>query len=276
MEKLQQALQRARQQRGGDAAAVPRSTATRSAPPTASRQADDLWAGLKAFSPDEQLLVRNRIVSYAPGPFAAEMDTLRTKTLLHMRKNGWRRLAITSATAGCGKSTLLCNLAVSLTRQPDCRTVLFDFDLRNPSIGRILGAGTDHDVTEVLQGEVAFEDQALRIRENLAVSVATRAASDPMRYLMSREAQERLEEIERRYKPDIMLFDLPPLVIGGDTPGFLANVDCALIVARAEETTVSEIDKCEREVAENTNVLGVVLNQYRHADQTRYGYGEGY
>jgi Mrp family chromosome partitioning ATPase len=274
MEKLQQALQKARQQRGGDIA--PRA-APRTVPPAATRRADDLWAELKGFSPDEKRLMRNRIVTYTPGPFAAEMDVLRTKTLLHMRKNGWRRLAITSATAACGKSTLLCNLALSLTRQPDSRTVLFDFDLRNPSIGRILGAETAHDVTEVMQGEVAFADQAIRIRDNLAVCLATRTATDPMRYLMSREAQEQIEEIERRYKPDVMLFDLPPLVIGGDTPGFLANVDCALIVARADETTVSDIDKCEREVAENTNVLGVVLNQYRYGEQgARYGYGEGY
>lgn len=272
MEKLQQALQKARQQRGDDV--MPR-TGARAAPTTASRQTDDLWAELNGFAPDEKRLIRNRVVTYTPGPFAAEMDALRTKTLLHMRKNGWRRLAVTSATASCGKSTLLCNLALGLTRQPDSRTVLFDFDLRNPSIGRILGAEAPHDVTEVLQGEVAFEDQALRIRNNLAVSLAIRTAADPMRYLISREAQERLEEVERRYKPDFILFDLPPLVIGGDTPGFLANVDCAMIVARAEHTTVSEIDKCEREVAENTNVLGVVLNQYRlgHDTSGKYNYG---
>ena len=54
-------------------------------------------------------------------------------------------------------------------------------------------------------------------------------------------------------------------------------VDCALLIARAEVTTVAQIDACEREIAEQTNVLGVVLNQYRHEDDTTgYGYGYGY
>jgi Mrp family chromosome partitioning ATPase len=278
MEKLQQALQKARQQRDGDAPPRrgPQETSRETATSGGSR-ADELWAALPGFSPDPARLRRNRVVSFAPGRASAEMDVLRTKTLLHMRRNGWRRLAVTSATAGCGKSTVLANLALGMTRQPDLRTILFDYDLHHPSIGAIIGAEPAHDVTALLTGEVAFEEQALRIRDNLAVCLAKTRAQDPMRHLMSAEGLARLEEIERRYKPDLMLFDLPPLVIGGDTPGFLANVDCALIVARAERSTVPDIDSCEREVAENTNVLGLVLNQCRLGEfGPRYGYGDAY
>jgi hypothetical protein len=42
-------------------------------------------------------------------------------------------------------------------------------------------------------------------------------------------------------------------------------------VARAGATSVSQIDVCEREVAEQTNVLGVVLNQCRYASDEGYG-----
>jgi protein-tyrosine kinase len=260
MEKLQQALQKARKQRGGPVAQhIPGGRD--------GYTADALWLSLQDFAPDHKHLRRNEIVTYQPGPFTAALDALRTKTVLHMQKNGWRRLAITSPSTGAGKTTLLCNLAMSLARQPDSRCILFDFDLRSPGIARLLGATSAHDVTEVIHGEVAFAEQALRIGENAAVSLATRTAQDPLRHLMSRDAEEQLAEIERRYKPDFMLFDLPQLVIGGDTPGFLQNVDCALIVASAEETTVAEIDICEREVAESTNVLGVVLNKCRYGMQ---------
>lgn len=259
MEKLQQALQKAREQRGGDSATQSIATAR-----TTQHKAESLWLSLRDFVPDQKHLRRNEIVTYQPGRFTSAMDALRTKTVLHMRKNGWRRLAITSPSPGAGKSTLLCNLAMSLTRQPDSRCILFDFDLRNPSVKRLLGADAPHDVTQVIHGTVPFAEQALRVGENVAVSLATRTAEDPLRHLMSRDAEEQLAEIERRYKPDFMLFDLPQLVVGGDTPGFLQNVDCALIVSNAEETTVAEIDMCEQEVAESTNVLGVVLNNCRY------------
>jgi len=48
-----------------------------------------------------------------------------------------------------------------------------------------------------------------------------------------------------------------------DTRAFLKNVDCALIIVRADQTKYSHFDISEREIAEHTNVLGVVLNGYR-------------
>lgn len=272
MEKLQQALQKARQQRGADEPSRATVPTPRSA---AAESTDDIWAGLRSFKPDDKTLLRNRVVSYNAVRNSTPLDMLCTKTLLHIRKNNWQRIATTSATADCGKTTLLCNIALGMTRQPGVRTVLFDLDLRNPSIARILGAEPAHDVTELLTGAVPFEDQALRIRDNLAVCLAAHRTSDPMRFLMSSGIRERLEEIERRLKPDVLLFDLPPLGSGGETSGFLTNVDCALIVARAEKTTFDQIDRSEREVAEHTNVLGVVLNQCRFGDDTAgyYKYG---
>ncbi|MEX0351331.1 MAG: tyrosine-protein kinase family protein [Paracoccaceae bacterium] len=270
MEKLQRALQKARQQRVGQ----PPARAAGSGRGTVSNErVDALWADLTPFEPSSKQLLRNRVVSYRPGRDASAVDILRTKTLLHMRKQNWKRLAITSATSGCGKTTTLCNIAIGITRQPDVRAILFDLDLRRPSIAKVLDAKPVHEVTDMLTGKIGFEDQALRIRSNLAVCLALQPAADPMRYLMSRQTQETLKDIERRYKPDLMLFDLPPMKIDADTPGFLGNVDCALIMARASKTTVSELDKCEREVAEHTNVMGVILNQYRHGEGTS-GYSE--
>jgi protein-tyrosine kinase len=70
-----------------------------------------------------------------------------------------------------------------------------------------------------------------------------------------------------------MIFDLPPLLVGDDTRSVLKDVDCALLVARSDVTTVAQIDTCEREIAEHTNMLGVVLNQCRDPDDD-FGYYE--
>ena len=57
-----------------------------------------------------------------------------------------------------------------------------------------------------------------------------------------------------------------------DTIAFLPRVDCALLIAAAETTAVKEIDNCEREIAAQTNVMGIVLNKCRYMEAD-YGYG---
>jgi Mrp family chromosome partitioning ATPase len=97
---------------------------------------------------------------------------------------------------------------------------------------------------------------------------------DPTSVLLSHKTHAVLKEIEETYAPDVMIFDLPPVLVSDDTRAFLKDVDCALIVAKAEATSASQIDTCEREIAEQTNVLGVVLNQCRHVGDTDYGYNK--
>jgi Mrp family chromosome partitioning ATPase len=72
-----------------------------------------------------------------------------------------------------------------------------------------------------------------------------------------------LDNVQRDYAPDIMIFDLPSALSSDKALAFLKSVDCALIVARAEQTKFKKLDLCEVEVAANTNVLGVALNGCR-------------
>lgn len=262
MEKLQQALHKARSQRQNVQGA--------SAETFKPGAKVDPWSELPGFEPNEALLKRNRVVTYSAGSNATPFDVLRTKIVLQMRKNGWKRLAITSPNAGCGKTTMGCNLTVGLSRQPDIRTILFELDLRKPAMAKMLGMTPQYDVTEVLSGTAGFAEQAVRLRENVAISAANKPAGDPMRYLLSAETDQRLRTIENTYQPDLMIFDLPPILAADDTRAVLSKVDCALIVIRAEKTTVAQIDACEREIAEHTNVLGVVVNNCRFPESSSY------
>lgn len=83
---------------------------------------------------------------------------------------------------------------------------------------------------------------------------------------MADSTRDALARVQSTYDPDIMIFDLPSILIGDDARAFLQHVDCALILARADETRYGDFDSCEREVGEYTNVLGVVLNGYRRSD----------
>lgn len=66
-----------------------------------------------------------------------------------------------------------------------------------------------------------------------------------------------------------MVFDLPSVLVNDDTRAFLKNADCALVIVRADMTTYSQFEMCRQEVKEHTNLLGVVLNAYRHDKRAR-------
>lgn len=267
MEKLQKALSNARLKREGSAPLKRRRV--NATYKQNSGSADEIpfppaWDKLSVYEPDPDLLISNRIITLNAQPEANPFDVLRTKVFLLMQQNGWKRLGITSPNKGCGKTVTACNLAVGFSRQKEVKSLLLDLDLRRPSIASTLGYKPKHDTKEVLLGEVTAEEQMVRLRSNVAISMAKHPVHDPTQILLSQQAHNAFDDIQRDFDPDIMIFDLPPMLVTDDARAILPKFDCALIVARAEQTRVSQLDVCEREVAELTNVLGVVLNNCRH------------
>lgn len=260
MERLQEALHKARQRRSN--------TVQSASVPAVTAPVDQAWDMLTPFNPDPKLLERNRIVVHQGDKLGASLDILRTKILLTMRKNNWTRLAITSPSAACGKTTMACNISLGFGRQTDIRTGLFELDLRTPSMGRYLNLGNDHCISDMLAGDVTFQDQAQRYGSNVAISAAKRPVPDSTVVMLSNTTQKTLSQIENDYALDLMIFDLPPLLVSGDASAFLKQVDCALMVVAAEQTTVAQMDTCERQIADHCNVLGCVLNSCRHNDDS--------
>lgn len=272
MERLQAAIARAREARkgGGD-------NAVRVLP--AGRTEDggtpESWSALAELQPERGVFEAARLVSMTGARDGPAFDVVRTKVLHQMKANGWKRLAITSPTAGCGKSTVALNLGFSLSRQKDRRTVLCEADLRRPSMARVLRLKTRHSFARVLTGEQSFAANAVRFGTNFALSTTSEAAQNPAETLHGAIVPEILDAIEAEYAPDLMIFDLPPLMVTDDALAFLVHVDCALLIAAAEMSTVGQIDSCEREIAARTNMMGVVLNKCRYSGP-EYGYGYGY
>ena len=271
MEKLQAALNKARQERRSEPTpgTVSQAAAQRSAPPVTKTA--EAWQALKPFDVPETVLRKHRVVTRSANPDAAPFDILRTKILVQMRQNGWKRLAITSPMPKSGKTTMACNLALGLGRQTQLRSVLLDLDLRDPSIEQYFETTPEYSIGDVLSREVSFGEQAMRIGDNVAVSMSNRREPDPTKLLLSDKTAEALDRIEKDYQPDLMIFDLPSMLVNDDTRAFLKNADCALIVIRADATRYGEFDSCEREIAEQTNVLGVVLNAYMHPYESSDG-----
>lgn len=295
MERLQEALNRARARReqvqSGDVPAAASDAAAQASAVGASRgttasagpaprprtgDAQAAWAALSQFTPDERLLANNRVVSFFGDREASPYDMMRTKVLQQAQSQKWRRIAVTSATPKCGKTTTAANLAFSLARQTDLRTMLVEIDLRRPALARLLGQSDDFAFSRFLDGRERPEDHMLAYGGNLAFCLNNKPVANPSELLHSARAQDALAELEQIYQPDIVLFDTAPLMASDDTFGFLQRVDAGILVAAAEMTTIDEIDVAESEMAEHTHVLGVVFNKARYFSGGKYGYEYGY
>ena len=270
MERIQAAIQKAKELRESGAAPAPRRAAGERWP--TPRPVGPVWAELEAFAPDPAVMRTNRIVTFERrDPVHATFDMMRTKTLRMMRDKGWTSLGITSPTAGCGKTTVGLNLAFSLAHQPDMHTVLMDFDLRRPAMAKHIGLTQPQSMASVLQGNRALTENFVRVGENLAIGTSARGIRSASEILQHVATGRVLAELKAAFQPDIVIYDLPPMLVNDDVLAFLPHVDCVLLVAAAERSRLDEIDKCEQDLADQSNVLGVVLNKCRFPGE-EYGY----
>lgn len=289
MERLQSAIEKARANRAQTGQPLPsgalpaqhqgmgqgmdQAEARPAAPPGSALAA---WESLKPLEFAKTPSRRRFMPATQGGAEGAPFDMLRTRLLQQAPAKNWRRIAVVSAQAGAGKSTITANLAFALSRQEDLRTIALDLDLRRPHLSQTIGADApEGGMEDVLRGTISFAEHARCLNGNLAFGLNTKAAHRTAELLQSRRCAEGLEYLERVYEPNFILVDLPPVFGADDTLGFLRQVDAALIVAEAEKTPIKQIDLVEQQVAEVTNVLGIVLNKCRY-DESLYGYSYGY
>ena len=273
MERIQAAIQKAKEQRSTAGPMPPRRPGVpegRSWP--AHRPAGPIWAELQGFTPDPGVMRTNRIVTFERrDPVHTTFDMMRTKTIRMMRDKGWTSIGITSPTAGCGKTTVGLNLAFSLAHQPDMRTVLMDLDLRRPAVAKHLGLSQPQSMASVLQGTRELTENFVRFGDNLAIGTSARGIRSASEILQHADTGRVLADLKAAFQPDVLIYDLPPMLVNDDVMAFLPHVDCVLLVAAAERSRLDEIDKCEQDLADQTNVLGVILNKCRYPGED-YGY----
>lgn len=262
MERLEAALEKAREKRQTTQSEQKVAILSNPIAPVVA----DVWQGLREFKLSPRIARNNRITTLTNNSLSSSYDMLRSRTARVMGENKWKRLAVTSPNVSCGKTTVVTNLAISLARQADLRVLVLDMDLRRPAVNKILNVKDQHSFHEVLEGKIEAADQIMRLGENLAFALNFKPAQHPSELLQSNRTIECLNQIEKQFEPDLILFDMPPLLGTDDNVGFLKNVDCGLLIGAAGETSVTQMDICEKELSELTNVLGVVLNKCRYME----------
>lgn len=231
------------------------------APPVADRVETPPWRP-RGWSLDDDVLERNRIVAHRmkdPSHIAFNLLRTRVRTVLQDRR--WTSLAVTSPTQGCGKTVVALNLAFSLARGAESNVVVIDLDLRKPSVAKTLGIETLGSIGSFLQGGDQPEDCFVEVGKRLIVGCSIQAISRPSELLQSSRTVELIDWVTRVLRPEVVIFDLPPMRAGDDALAFLSSIDGALLVVGAGVTTVAEADAAERQIGQFDKLVGVVLNR---------------
>ncbi len=215
---------------------------------------------LTRIRPDPRTLADNRVMIREDSAASAAYKMLRTRVLQRMRRNQWQTIAVTGTCPGEGKSLTAINLSISLARDVGTSVVLADLDFRKPSLYRHLGISTQYGVGDFLRGAVALEDVAVCPGlDRLAVLLNERSFQSSSEMLTSPQT----ENLVRRVKQGegrIAVFDLPPVLVSDDLLAFCPLVDAVLLVVAQGTTRHSDMDAA-RELLQNVNIVGVVLNR---------------
>lgn len=234
-------------------------------PLTANPNAQFAWSGLAPLEIDIWRLERQRVIALTRrDPGAAAFDVMRTKVVQDADTHGWRTLGISAPTGNCGKATVAANLAISLAKHEECKVALIDLELRRPNLSRIFGHSGNYTTEDFLRGKCQAEDFLVRFGANLAIGTSPPTTNHVAELLHGPGATEVLTRLNTELGADIIVYNLPAMLEGDECLGLLPRVEASLLVVAAEESTVGDIDVCERQLGERTRLLGVVLNKCRY------------
>jgi len=209
-------------------------------------------------------LEKTRIVAHgASPPHGRYYDMLRTQVLQEMEQNSWQFLAVTSATAGCGKSVTACNLAMSIARLTEKSVLLVDMDLQKPKVAEYLGLKFGDGLLSVLEGHSSLSNvivQANIGRTKMLVLPGEVCKSGASEWMASQAMSTLLQTIKREFRSRIVIFDMPPLLVGDDVISILPQMEAVLLVAGVGLTSATDIKECSKHL-KTTPIVRVVVNK---------------
>ena len=203
-------------------------------------------------------------------PSSRAFDLLRTRLRQVTMEHGWRNIAITAPTSRCGNTFTAVNLALSLSRVPGSKTVLMDFNLRNPGVGRAFDIGPRGPIRYFLDSTVAMGRHMVRASDTLALGLNDGPDANPSETLQDPATMLTLEKMRAALRPDLVIYDMPPMLGHDDVAAFLPQLDGVLLVSDGTQTMSHQLVECERLLDGQVPLLGVVLNRARKNSVPQY------
>lgn len=201
---------------------------------------------------------------------ARAFDLLRTRLRQTTLENGWVNIGITGPTLGCGSTFTATNLAQSLSRVAGSRSVLMDFNLRDPGVAQAFDLPAAGMMEDYLSGAIADQDHLLRVSDTLALGLNGSASRSAAEVMQDPKTHATLARMQQDLNPDLVIYDLPPMLAYDDVSAFLPQLDAVLVVSDGTQTISRDLLECERMLDGQVPLLGVVLNRARKSSILRF------
>lgn len=185
-------------------------------------------------------------------------------------------ILICSSLPGEGKTFVSINLALSIANERDKSVLLIDADVEKPSISKQLGINGSRGLIEYLEDDkVTFSDILLKTDlPNLSVITAGKRHKYSTELLSSQRMYLFAEEVSRRYRDRIVIFDSPPLLVATQAQILAELVGQVVLVIAAEVTPQSVVNESVVKLS-NCDVVMTLLNKTRKEIDI-YGHNYGY
>lgn len=197
-------------------------------------------------------------------------DLLRTRLRQTTQEHGWKNIAIASPTQGCGSTFTAVNLALSLSRIAESRTVLMDFSLRNPQVANMLNIPAPGPMRDYLTGQAEIDEHLVKLSDTLALGLSDEPDHDASEILQAQQTSLTLKELHRSLEPELVLYDMPAMLTHDDVSAILPHLDGVLLVSDGTQTMGKQLAECERMLEGTVPLLGVVLNKARKDSISKY------
>ena len=204
---------------------------------------------------------------------AEAFRTVRTNISFSDVDNEVQTILFTSTKQNEGKSTVIANVAYSFSKLENCKVLLMDLDLRNPSVHKKFKVGNIYGVTDVLLEKRSFQGCVKETDvKNLDIITAGEIPFNPSEILSSKKMKEFIHNLQDVY--DYVFIDTPPIGIVTDA-GILSTYSdgVAMVVGSGEvpidlaKTSMKRLNKV------NANIVGVILNKFKiEGENSQYGY----
>ncbi len=241
--------------------------------PVPSATAIPLISALEVHEPNTEVLQENGIVAWGNGPDTRAINLLRAQLRKRLESQGINLIGITSAEPDAGKSFVTVNLAVALSRIDGQQVMLFDFDLRRPTVADRLGIDTPVGLEAWLSGEVEnLSDVGRRFGQTgLSVYVARSQHERAGELIAGARFDSLINGLGKLPKSTIVLCDLPPAFVSDDAVTVVERLDSYIHVIDEGITPRRQVQEVRAMMAPKSCV-GAVLNRYTGGWNDSYGY----
>ncbi len=275
MERIREAVERARQERSSGGIGFGGSVRPRSVPEVGCPDSPDyiVYTKTRTIEVPRPALKEKRIVGgFDPCGFSEAFKILSTQVSRALRQHHWTTLAVTSPNEREGKTLIAINLAISLAMEFHQTSLLVEADLRQPSTCDYFGLPPGPGLSDYLMSDMPIEE--LLVHPGIGSFVMLPGGTPQLHsseMLASRKMSQLVKELKARYQSRIVVFDLPPLLAAADVLAFAPNIEAALLVVEEGKTRRDDVRRAA-ELLGSIPLIGTVLNKSDEPVVTVYGH----